>query len=135
MSIQVPREDLGEALHTGLRKGCDSEWANLMHSIIYILDENYWDDFLDVLHDNFERNGVTAETLLDVFHKFDNGVVYQMHEQRGTLNDYIDYKRSSDRDMNYVQTISAFDSASSLMGEGDAASLHGWFTYCFMPIG
>ena len=45
--LTVGREELGEALHTALRKCCDSHPTSLLWNLLYLIDEGVWDLYLD----------------------------------------------------------------------------------------
>ena len=45
--LVVDRECLGEALHTALRKCCDSDPTSIMWNLIQLRDGGVWDEYLD----------------------------------------------------------------------------------------
>ncbi len=45
--LAVDRESLGEALHTALRKCCDSHPTSLVWNLVYIMDNDVWGEYLE----------------------------------------------------------------------------------------
>ena len=96
--MNIPRDQLGEAIHTALRKYCDSSWANLVHSMIYVIDSNIWDAFLDTLHDAFERHTYSANTIVTVFRNFDYGRrLYDACDRTNSMEAYYHYQEMDRR--------------------------------------
>jgi len=47
-------EQLGEALHTALRKCCDSRPTSIAYNLIHEIDSVVWHDYLDYLRDKLK---------------------------------------------------------------------------------
>lgn len=45
--LGLTQEDLPEALHVALRKGCDSTPTSMLWNLIYIMDNGMWVKYLD----------------------------------------------------------------------------------------
>lgn len=131
--ITIPRDELGESLHTGLRKGCDSPTTGLLHTAIDILNYEVWDWFLDILHHNFEKSGVSAETIKYVFSEYGDMSIWSMHDKLGTEREYRDWIEEHRSVENHHQHISVFTYAVNMMTHDDIESLMCWFRYCHAP--
>ena len=51
--IKIDRDDLGECIHTALRKCCDSPATSAAWNVIYLTDEG-WGHYLDVAFQNLK---------------------------------------------------------------------------------
>lgn len=65
--LAVTREDLAEALHTALRKCCDSRPTTLLWNMIYVIDGGVWQLYLDHVWSSLSvlvDRGETAKVIL-----------------------------------------------------------------------
>lgn len=47
--MKIKSDCLGEALHTALRKGCDSTPTSIAYNAVYLLKSDIWKDYLKYL--------------------------------------------------------------------------------------
>ena len=61
--LTIPREELGEALRTALRKCCDSPQTTIAWQVVRLLTNNddgdeVWGEFLDVVYDSLNHESI-----------------------------------------------------------------------------
>lgn len=59
--ITATREDLGECLHTALRKYCDSTPTSIAWNAIYLLKPETWAEYLDIVWKRLENPAIQNE--------------------------------------------------------------------------
>lgn len=122
--MEISRDELGESLHTGLRKGCDSAWSSLMHTAINLVSPETWDGFLTILDYNFKKSGVSEETLLYVFKEIGS---FDIWKWRGSRRELEEKGRKFTPEQDGIESM--FFDAAHLITKDDAESLMSWFKY------
>lgn len=127
--MEISRDELGESLHTGLRKGCDSTWSSLMHTAINLVSPETWDGFLTILDHNFKKGGISEETLLYVFKEIGSFNIWKLRSQQSadSRRELEERERKFTPEQNGIESM--FFDAAHLITKDDAESLMHWFKY------
>ncbi len=127
--MEISRADLGESLHTGLRKGCDSTWSSLMYTAINLVSPETWEGFLTILDHNFKKSGVSEETLLYVFKEIGSFDIWKWRGQQNadSQRELEERERKFTSEQHGIESM--FFNAANLITKDDAESLMGWFKY------
>ena len=133
--MNIPRDQLGEVLHTALRKGCDSKWSSLMWSMVHSVDVKIWDELLNVVDRSFQDNGVTVEALRWAFEEFDYDRI-MFNRLYNKDRDAFDHYKEMDRRLRYDNETQwrfnqNFDIVVNMLPEEDAKGIMSFLEYCF----
>lgn len=57
------KEDIGSALHTALRKLCDSKPTSIVWNAIHLLDDELWESYVSCIEETIRGKDSTTETI------------------------------------------------------------------------
>ena len=118
--MSILKEQMGEAFHTALRKGCDSKWSTAMWQAFKFCPDKVYSDFIKHLEDNVpEDDSITAEWIKEYCENWDKYGEKHFYETRK--------QKWNDDQYGWAVLIS---SILEIMPDHDAECIVGFINYC-----